>query len=283
MIREYYTLAKPGIVYGNLLPAFAGFALASKEAINTGLLFITMLGLGLIIASGCVFNNYIDRSIDAKMKRTQKRALVTGTIPPRHALVYGTVLGLAGTAFLITTTTPALVSALFGLFGYVVIYGIAKRKSMYATLIGSLPGAIPPVVGYTAVTGKIDIAAILLFLLIVVWQMPHFYVIAMNCMADYKAAQIPVLPLRKGIPTTKVHILIFIILTLLTSLLFPILGVTGITFGVVAAAVGILWIRQSLNGFHTKDQRRWAKDVFLTSLVVLMAYSATLALNAYLP
>jgi protoheme IX farnesyltransferase len=149
--KQYYVLTKPGIIYGNLFAAIAGFFLASRGDVSITLFIATMLGLSCIIASACVCNNIMDRKIDAKMMRTKRRALATGIITPFQAIVYGAVLGLVGSAILIYfVNLLAWGVAILGWIGYVVVYGIAKRITSYATEIGSIPGAMPPVVGYSA-------------------------------------------------------------------------------------------------------------------------------------
>ena len=208
MIKDYYSLTKPGIIRGNLITAAAGFFLASKDIVDMKLLLAMLVGTSLVIASGCVLNNYLDISIDKQMARTKKRALVTGTITSKNALIFATILGLSGEIILLifTNLLTALIG-LFGLFVYVIVYGAAKRRSTHGTLVGSLSGAVPPVAGYTAVTGSLDWAALTLFLILVCWQMPHFYAIAIYRYNEYKAAGLPMLPIVKGIRATKLQIL----------------------------------------------------------------------------
>jgi protoheme IX farnesyltransferase len=198
MLRECYLLTKPGIIYGNALTAAGGFLLASKWHIDFKLFAATIIGTCLVIASACVINNYIDRGIDKKMKRTKGRATVTGKVSGRWAIAYGVVLGILGFSMLILFTS-ALV-ALIGLVAYVdyiALYGVSKRVSVHGTLVGSIAGASPPVAGYCAVTGHFDGGALIIFLIMVCWQMVHFYAIAIRRSSDYKAAGIPVLPLGR--------------------------------------------------------------------------------------
>ncbi len=204
MIKTYTTLTKPGIIFGNAVTATAGFALASKGHVDFLLFCAMLVGLSLVIGSACVWNNYIDRGMDEKMVRTRNRALVKGVIPVPYALCFAMVLSFFGIGLLALTTNLLTVSiAACGFFIYVVLYGISKYRTSLGTLIGSIAGAVPPVVGYTAVTGCVDLAALLLFLIVVFWQMPHFFAIAMYRLEDYTAASIPVLPVSKGIYTAK--------------------------------------------------------------------------------
>lgn len=194
MIKTYYGLTKPGIVYGNALTATAGFFLASSGTIDWALLFVTLVGLSCIIASACVFNNYFDREIDAQMERTKNRALPAKQISGHNALIFASVLGFLGAALLFFfTNTLTLAVALFGLFVYVALYTPLKRATPHALWAGAIAGATPPVVGYTTVTNSLDFYALALFVFLFLWQIPHFLSIALYRYEEYKAAGIPLL------------------------------------------------------------------------------------------
>src|SRR5262249_37725840 len=150
-----------------------------------------------------------DRNIDAKMERTKKRALVTGKVSPRNSLIFAFSLLAVGLLFLLNTNALTLSIGIFAIYSYVVLYGIAKRKSVHGTLIGTIPGAASLVAGYVCATNNLDLGAFLLFLIMVSWQMPHFYAIAMYRFRDYKQAKIPVLPVVKGMKRTKLEILFY--------------------------------------------------------------------------
>lgn len=242
-----------------------------------------ILGISLVIASACVFNNYIDRDIDKKMARTRKRAIVTGNISPRNALIYATVLGLIGTYLLSLTNLLATAIGLFGLFAYVVLYGIAKRASVWGTVIGSISGAVPPVVGYCAVTNRLDLGALLLFIVLVFWQMPHFYAIALYRQKDYESAKIPVLPIVKGRSETINQILHYIIGFSVAVFALTYFKYTGFVYLFFMSIVCILWIRLALQGFKVEDTDKWARKLFGFSLITLLTFSALLSINALLP
>ena len=161
MFKRYLQVTKPGIIFGNLISVIGGFLLASKGHIDYPLFAWTLIGVSLVVASGCVFNNYIDRDIDRKMERTKNRVLVKGLIAPKTSLVYATLLGLAGFMLLWFGANP--LACWLGVMGFVVYVGVyslyMKRHSVYGTLIGSLSGAAPPVIGYCAVTGNFDSGA----------------------------------------------------------------------------------------------------------------------------
>lgn len=284
MLKPYYHLTKPGIIRGNAITATGGFLLASGGVINFWRLVAMLVGMSLVIASACVFNNYIDRDIDSKMTRTKKRALVSGLVSTRSALSYAAILGIAGViALLFYTNLLTMCLGLLGFVFYVFIYGIAKRRTVHGTLVGSISGAIPPVAGYTAAANRLDVGAGLLFLILVFWQMPHFYAIAMYRLRDYKSAKIPVLPLVKGIAHTKLQILIYIVLFIISSAALTISGSTGLTFAAVMTVIGLVWLKRGIGGYHTVDDSKWARGMFFFSLTVILVFSVMLSLDSWLP
>jgi protoheme IX farnesyltransferase len=191
-IKAYYELTKPGIIYGNALTAIAGFFFAAHGSIDWKLFLAMFFGLAFVIASGCVFNNIYDRKIDAKMLRTKNRATVTGLIPLMHAGIFAAVLGVGGAAILFFyTNLLTLGIALLGLFFYVCLYTPLKPRHPSALFVGAVAGAVPVVVGYTAVSHAVDAHALLLFAFMYVWQIPHFVAIAFYKYTEYTAAGIP--------------------------------------------------------------------------------------------
>ncbi len=282
-LKTYYQLTKPGIIYGNAVTAAGGFFLASRYHINLLLLVEALIGISLVIAAGCVFNNYIDRGIDKKMARTKKRALVSGTISGRSALIYATVLALAGFSVLTAYTNFVTVClGIIGLVDYVVLYGFYKRRTVYGTLVGSISGSTPLVAGYTAVTGHFDAAALILFLTLAFWQMAHFYGIAMYRHDDYAAAHIPVLPVIKGMRQTKIQVLAYIVAFTLAAASLTVFGYTGHIYVVVMSALGLIWFVRSLRTFRTVDDKKWGRKVFLFSLITNLGFSAMIAIGARL-
>ena len=265
------SLTKPGIIFGNIITALGGFLLAQTGNFNLTLLLATLTGLSLIIACGCVTNNYIDRDIDQLMERTKNRPTALGLIPLRVIVYYALTLGISG-AFILFMFTNLLTFtiALIGLFFYVVVYTLwLKRASIYGTLIGGISGAVPPVVGYCAVTNQVDMGALLLFLLLFTWQIPHSYAIAIYRLADYTRARIPVSPVVKGIPFTKASMLLYLVAFALTSLAFFFFGYTGFVYLVVASVINVMWLYLSAQGFYTKNDAVWAKKMFLFSIITI--------------
>jgi len=282
--QTYYQLTKPGIIYGNDLTAAAGFLLASQDHINLGLGLATLVGISLIIASACVVNNYIDRKIDKNMSRTKQRALVTGAIKPTAALSYATILGVVGFGLLISQTNwlTTLLGAI-GYIDYIVFYGFTKRRSVYSTLVGSIAGATPIAAGYTAVSDHFNAGALILFLMLVFWQMPHFYSIAMYRYEDYKAAKLPVLSVKSSSFITKLNITGFTVGFIACSLLLSAYGYTGYIYAVAASLIGLAWLAQAVKGFSAPDDAAWARQMFKFSLLVITAFCVLIPLGSHLP
>lgn len=205
MIKSYLQVTKPGIIIGNLISVVGGFLLAAKGHMDHTLFSYTILGVSLVVASGCAFNNLIDRDIDRKMERTKNRVLVKGLVSVHITFALAIVLGILGFAILYFGANPlAMWLAVMGFVVYVFVYSLyMKRHSVYGTLIGSLSGAAPPVIGYCAVSNEFDTDALILLAIFSLWQMPHSYAIAIFRFKDYQAANIPVLPVVKGIAVAK--------------------------------------------------------------------------------
>ena len=280
MIKTYYLLTKPGIIMGNLITTAGAFALASKGHFDLWLFLATGAGLFFVIASACVFNNYIDREADAKMARTKNRGFAAGLVSVRSGLTFAIALGLIGVIVLAIYTNAIAVSvALFGFFVYVVLYSFWKYRTTYATLVGSISGAVPPVIGYCAASHQFDLGAALLFIILVLWQMPHFFSIAMYRFDDYRAASIPVLPAEKGNRVTKIHMMLYIIAFIGAAVMLNVLGYTGYTYLVSALVFGAAWLWLCIKGFKSDNDRVWAKKMFRLSLVVIMAISIAISVQ----
>ncbi len=284
MIKDFIDLTKPGIVRGNSLTAFAGFMLASNGSIDIRSLFGSIGGLSLVVASACVFNNVIDQDIDSRMERTKNRAIVRDRVSRLSALIYGYILLIFGIVALhIFTNILTLTLALIGFLSYVVLYGYFKRRSMYSTEIGSISGAIPPVVGYVSVSNRLDFAALFLFAFLVLWQMPHFYAIGIKRVIDYKNAELPIVSVKKGIKHTKLRALVYLILLLAITPLLTIAGYTGWTYLVIMTLSVTIWLSGSIVDLNKLKDKQWAGRMFRVSLIILTLFSVLLVFNAWLP
>lgn len=284
MLRDCYWLTKPGIIYGNAMTAVAGFLLASRWHIDSLLFAATVAGTCLVIASACVINNYIDRGIDQRMARTKWRDAAMKKLGASGMILYGAALGIIGFGLLVVFTNWLVVLIGFVAYvDYVVLYGVSKRMSVHGTLVGSVAGASPPVAGYCAVTGQFDGGALIIFLIMVCWQMVHFYAIAIRRSSDYKAAGIPVLPLVKGVRATKVQMISYTAAFIAAVIALTAFGYTGYVFAVIMTGFGGLWLYKGLASFQIKDNIKWASGMFGYSLVVLLVFSVALSTGSILP
>lgn len=274
MVRAYYQLAKPGIVYGNAIVAMAGFLLAA--GLSHPWQFAALVsGLSLVIASACAINNILDRDIDAKMERTRERPIPAGVIAPRAALVFGLLLGLCGFGVLLAGTTHmATAAAGFGFVVYLAAYTPLKRVTRAATFVGALAGAMPPLVGYTAVMGNIDATACWLVLVLIVWQMGHFGAIALYRRDEYEAAGMPkVRDTRTSAQRIRGYVISFALVVFA-----PIVADSASAGYVVLASMSVFsWLVPAWLLLR-EGERAWARRVFFASLAALLFWCAAIAM-----
>lgn len=284
MLRAYYRLIKPGVMYGNLITTIAGYLYAADGHMDWVLFIATVLGTALVISSACVINNYLDQDIDAKMERTKSRPLVSGEVNPTGALIFGIVLGMIGIVLLSLLTNWWVVgTGIFGFITYVWLYGaLGKRKSVHGTLVGSLSGAAPILAGYVAVSNGLDAAAVLLFLVLFFWQMPEFYSISIYRRKEYAAAGIPVSSVVRGVAKTKRQIFVYTLLTVISSLLLATTPLAGWTYFAVMLVFSMRWLQLSAEGLFSSDDDAWARRNFHYSLVILIIFSLVISLNPWL-
>ena len=281
MFNHYIQLCKPGIIRGNLIAAAGGFFLASQGQIDWILLIFMCLGTTCVVASGCVFNNYIDRDIDKIMKRTCHRELVQKVIPVTNALICATVLCIIGfSSLFFATSFLAFIFALLGFVVYVGLYSLYyKRHSVHGTLIGSLSGACPPVIGYCAVSQQFDIGALILFITFCIWQIPHSYAIAIYRFDDYKSANIPVLPIQAGMKRTQTYMIAYIIAFGIASLALTYSGYTGSWYALGMGLVSLYWLYIAKVGYQKMPVEQWGKQLMLLSIVCIMAFCVLISVD----
>lgn len=264
------------------MTGFAGFMLAAQDSVDLRLLAATLSGIALVIAAACVINNYLDRGIDAKMTRTKRRALVDGSISVQAAWLYATILGGAGfTLLALGTNWLTLAIGVVAFVDYIALYGYAKRHSVHSTLVGTIAGAAAPVAGYTTVTNQLDIAALLLFLIMLCWQMAHFYAIAIYRYKDYKAAGLPLMPIKYGIAATKLQIRLYITAFIISTTVLSLVNYASAGFAAIMLLTGSIWLIKSVRNTPT-DDTIWARKLFLFSLIVILVFSASLAIDTTL-
>ena len=281
--RDYLQLTKPGITVSNMMTAFAALWLASYGFPDWKLAIFTMLGTALVIMSGCALNNYYDRDLDGKMKRTRNRVLVTGRVSPRNALILGILLLVAGLVVLAVGANP--LAAVWGLVGhifYVLIYTPLKRVTTLNTVIGGVSGAAPPVIGWVAVTGTMDYVAWLLFLILFLWQPPHFLALAMMKSEDYREGTLSMLPVVKGFAETKRQMFLWGSVLFPASLLLFLYANVGYLYLIVMGVMGLVYIVLLFQGFFAKDDLAWAKKLFGYSILYLTVFCVTVVVSTML-
>jgi heme o synthase len=230
--RDYLQLTKPKVVLLMLITALVGMQLATPGLIPLHILFFGLLGIGLAAACAAVVNHVVDQKKDKIMMRTHNRPLPQARISPKNAMIFAFCLGLASMGILSFYVNPlTAVLSLLSLIGYAFFYTvILKRLTPQNIVIGGLAGAMPPLLGWSAVTGQINADALLLVLIIFIWTPPHFWSLAIHRRDDYAKAQIPMLPVTHGIEFTKLCILLYTILLLPITLLPYLVGMSGIIY-----------------------------------------------------
>ncbi|MUG72305.1 heme o synthase [Paenibacillus validus] len=262
---------KTGIIKSNLIPMFAGLTLALYTYQISPIekfpeMLFALIGSILVMGAAGAFNNLYDRDIDSIMERTKNRPTVTGEIKPKAVLGLGIFMSILGIATLALTTPLAAFLGFLGLFFYMVPYTMwSKRRTIYNTEIGSISGAMPPLIGWAAIYPDITHPAILgLFAITVIWQMPHFYAIAIRKHDEYKAAKVPMLPVVKGVKRTYIQTNIYLIVLIAISFLF---GSLSLGLMLVALLLSVLWLILSIFGYKKMDSEKWAKSMFVYSLL----------------
>lgn len=267
--RDFLALIKIGIVNSNMITVFTGLFLAMQLSglsflQNLDLLILAMGGSGLIIAGSAALNNLIDRDIDPIMSRTKLRPTVTGRFKASSVWALAFTFIVVGEILLFSASVAAGLWGLAGIFSYVVLYSMwSKRKHVSNTVVGSISGAIPPLIGWAAVEPTLGMGAWALFLIMFIWQPPHFYALAMRRTDEYRAANIPMLPVVKGFARTKKSMFGWVLL------LFPLpflLTELGMGFVLLASALNLGWLYLSIKGFKAKDDLKWATGMFVYSL-----------------
>lgn len=269
MISDLKSLVKFPVLVANVLPVFTGFWLALYVT-NASfyeyftLFLLTMFGSTMVMAGALVLNNWYDVDIDSKMARTKKRPTVTENSSLKFVLTLGIFLTLAGFILLLFTTVEATIYAFIGWFTYVVLYTMwSKRKYTLNTVIGSVSGAVTPLIGWTAVASGFHIVPIILFLMLFIWQMPHTFAIAMRKYDEYKAAGIAMLPVVHGFRVTKRQIVVYV--ASLLPLPFFLIELS-VTFVIVATILTLVWVGISIYGLRTKNDQQYAFVSFLYSV-----------------
>lgn len=274
-LREYLVLTKPGIVTLVLITTLGGLYIGSKGSLEPALVFWTLLGTGLAAAGSAVVNMVLDRDVDSLMVRTSGRPLPRGAVSPKGALIFGVsllLLSLLILSLFVNLLSTAL--ALLASFSYIVLYTfLLKRRTPIATEIGGISGALPPVIGYVAGAGELDIRALILFLIMFMWQPPHFWVLALRYREDYERARIPTLPVAGGVLATKVKTLLYTVSLLPLSLVPYAIGMTGKLYFVIALFLSLIYTAYTLLFIFSKKDYSM-KLFFFSILYIAILFSA---------
>ena len=265
---DLVALTKPGILSFALLTCAAGMTLAPGYA-DAGVWLPLLLGTAMLVGSANALNMYLEREIDCLMARTRNRPLPAGRMEPIWALGFGVALAAISVPLLSFAVNPLTgFLGVVALVSYVLWYTPLKQRSALATIVGGLPGAMPPLLGWTAVTGRLDTGGLVIFGILFLWQIPHFNAIALFRRKEYARAGLKTLPGEKGARVTRISILLYsMALVQLSLMLYP-LGVAGRGYLVVAAILGAATIGYAVWGVRA-GCARWARRVFLLSIVYL--------------
>ena len=280
--RDFLELTKPKVSLLIVFTAIVGMVLASPGMVPLPALLFGTVGIAFASGSAAAFNHVLDRAIDEQMARTRRRPLPTGHLQKRHAVAFATLLGLASMLILGLLVNPLTAVLTFcSLIGYAMVYTMwLKRATPQNIVIGGAAGAAPPILGWAAVSNSIDPHALLLFLIIFTWTPPHFWALAIARRDDYAKVGIPMLPVTHGIPYTRLQIVLYTILLVLTTLMPYLTGMSGFIYLGSAIALNgrFLYYVLALNrGLRPELPMR----VFRFSITYLMLLFAALILDHY--
>jgi protoheme IX farnesyltransferase len=282
--RDYLILCKPRVILLMLLTSWAGMYLAAKEVIPWHLWLSTTFGIAFMSGSAATLNHIIDHRLDAEMERTKKRPLVTGKISLPSACIFSITLGILGFIILYFYVNPLTSYLTFAAaFGYAIIYSLYLKKATPQNIvIGGLAGAMPPLLGWTAVSGTLDPEGWLLVLIIFAWTPAHFWALCLHRLNEYKKADIPMLPVTHGIPFTKLNIVFYSLLTVASSLLPYVIGMSGTFYLVCVLLLDIGLMAYAFKLQFSKSDKLIALKTFQYSLVYLTGLFLVILLDHYL-
>ncbi len=278
-LADFVALTKPGVTRMCLLTTLGGLALAPVP-FDWVTATCAMGGTACAVGGANAFNMWLERDADARMSRTRRRPLPAGRLAPAAAVRFAWLLSVIAIVVLAIGTnllTAALAAA--AIASYVLVYTPLKYRTPLALLIGAVPGAAPPLLGWTAATGSIDAPALVLFGILLIWQLPHFLAIALYRQDDYARAGIRIVPLVRGPAIAKIQAVAWSMVLLPISIMLVPLGVAGDTYLVCAVVIGTGFLAWSFTGLNDQAGVRWARGFFFASLVYLPALTLALVLD----
>jgi heme o synthase len=281
--RGYFELTKPKVVSLIVFTAVIGMFLATPGMVPVQVLIFGTLGIGLAAASGAAFNHVMDQRIDALMARTRSRPLATGALERRGASIFAGSLAVASFVILWFLVNPLTAILSFAsMVGYAVVYTVwLKRATPQNIVIGGAAGAMPPVLGWAAVTGTVHPYALLLFLIVFVWTPPHFWALAIHRHRDYALAEIPMLPVTHGLPYTRLQVLLYTALLLVVSLLPFITRMSGWIYLIGALVLGAMFLGYAWRLYVRPDDQRLPMRTFSFSIWYLAGIFTVLLIDHY--
>ena len=283
IFRQYLALTKPRVVMLITFCAVIGMFLSVEAWVPVGILINATVGITLIAGAAAAVNCLVEQHIDAKMARTAWRPLPSGTLTPLQTLIFSGILGGIGTFLLYAFVNPLTTWLTLATFvGYAIIYTvILKPLTPQNIVIGGASGAMPPVLGWAAVTGQAPVEAWMLFLIIFVWTPPHFWALALYRSDDYARSGLPMLPVTHGADFTRLHILLYTLLLVATTLLPTLIGMSGLVYLVSALGLGgyFLWLTWKL---YQEYSEPLARKTFKYSINYLALLFAALLVDHYL-
>jgi protoheme IX farnesyltransferase len=271
LLADLVALTKPRITALVLLTEAAGLWMAPGHAAPRSL-WLSIMGTALIVGSANALNMWWECDVDAAMTRTRNRPLPAGRLSPDVALAFGVLLAAVAVPMLFLVNVPIGLLGLAALVSYVAVYTPLKRHTYLALLVGAVPGAIPPLMGWSTVTGSVGLGGVLLFAVLFFWQVPHFAAIAVFRAEDYARAGLQVISVQHGERAARRMIALYTLLLVAASMLFVPFGFAGRYYVVSASILGATFVALALRGLTTSrafDAKRWAKRVFAFSIPYL--------------
>ena len=283
LIKNYYLLCKPNVVYMMLICALVGMLLAEDSVSSIPTILIALLGIALCSGSAAAINQVIDRKADAAMTRTDQRPLPQGELSAFHASCFALVIGILGAIILfVFINTLTMILTLASLVGYAFIYTVyLKRATPQNIVIGGLAGAAPPLLGWASISNTIDPHALLLVLIIFVWTPPHFWALAIYRKDEYAKESIPMLPVTHGVAFTKLQIVLYTIILFIVSILPYIVLMSGGIYLVSAVILSSIFLYYSIKLYFSDDDAI-AMKTFNFSIYYIFLIFVALLLDHYL-
>jgi protoheme IX farnesyltransferase len=281
-LRDYFELCKPRVVALMILTSMVGMCLARPMHFSWLIFWLGNIGIALVAGSAAAVNHLVDRHIDRLMHRTKNRPIAQGKVSTKHAIIFAARLCCVGLFVLIefVNTLTALLTFL-SLIGYAGIYTLyLKHATSQNIVIGGIAGAAPPLLGWVAMTGHVDLGAIILLLIIFVWTPPHFWALAIYRVDEYAKADVPMLPVTHGIPYTKLNIVIYAVVLFAVTVLPFVIGMSGWIYLLTAIALGMRFIQMAVRLKNT-DEPKMAMAVFRFSITYLMGIFIALVIDRF--